>query len=197
MNDAERQVADWVRETAALQGRVAQACAGQVVAAAEVIVSAYQAGNKLLLCGNGGSAADCQHVATELLSRLSADFVRPALAAIALTTDTSFLTAFGNDYGFDGVFARQVEALGRPGDVLLGISTSGRSRNVREAVRVAHERGLRTVGLLGEGGPLSDEVELAIVVPERNTQHVQEAMLPLEHILCSLVERAVFEAPRR
>lgn len=196
MSDAERRVAGWVREAADLQGRVADSCSGQVVVAAEAIATALKAGNKLLLCGNGGSAADCQHVATELVSRLSADFTRPALAAIALTTDTSFLTAYGNDYGFEGVFARQVEGLGRPGDVLLAISTSGRSRNVREAVRVAHERGLRTVGMLGEGGPLSEEVEFAIVIPDRDTQHVQEAMLPLEHVLCSLVERSIFEERR-
>jgi len=196
VSEAERKVVDWVREIAALQDRVADACAGQVVVAAEAITEALRAGNKVLLCGNGGSAADCQHVATELVSRLSADFTRPALAAVALTTDTSFLTGYGNDHGFEGVFARQVEGLGRPGDVLVAISTSGRSRNVREAVRVAAERGLRTVGLLGEGGPLTEEVELAIVIPDRDTQHVQEAMLPLEHVLCSLVERSLFKEPR-
>ena len=193
MNTSEDKVAEWLREAAGVQLRSVDACAAQVSALADLIASAFLAGNKLLLCGNGGSAADCQHVATELVSRLSADFIRPALPAIALTTDTSFLTAFGNDYGFDGVFARQVEALGREGDVLLGISTSGSSKNVRQAIRVARGRGLRTAALVGEGGPLADEVEFAIVIPERNTQHVQEAMLPLEHILCSLVERAVFK----
>jgi D-sedoheptulose 7-phosphate isomerase len=193
MKLGEDKVTEWLRETAQVQLRSADACAAQVSVLADIIASAFVAGNKLLLCGNGGSAADCQHVATELVSRLSSDFIRPALPAIALTTDTSFLTAFGNDYGFDGVFARQVEALGRQGDVLLGISTSGRSENVRQAVRTGRERGLRTAALVGVGGPLADEVELAIVIPERNTQHVQEAMLPLEHILCSLVERAVYE----
>ena len=196
MSGAEDSVAGWIRASTAVQLRAAEVCAGQVVAAAAVMADAFKAGSKVLLCGNGGSAADCQHVAAELVSRLSADFERPALPAVALTTDTSFLTAFANDHGFEGVFARQVEALGRPGDVLLAISTSGRSGNVRNAVALARERGLRTVGLFGEGGPLSDEVDVAIVVPSRDTQHVQEAMLPLEHVLCWLVERLVFPEPR-
>ena len=197
MKDREAQVGEWLREAAALQGRTADECAAAVVRAADTIAGAYRAGGKLLLCGNGGSAADCQHVAAELVSRLSADFERPALAAIALTTDTSFLTAFGNDYGFEGVFARQVEALGRSGDVLLGISTSGSSENVCRAVAAARELGMTTIGLLGEGGRLTASVDVAIVVPDRNTQRVQEAMLPLEHALCALVERAVFGAPGR
>jgi D-sedoheptulose 7-phosphate isomerase len=193
VSEVPAQVAAWMEAAADLQRRVPAACGAQIAASVEVIATSMKSGGKLLLCGNGGSAADCQHVATELVSRLSRDFERPALAAVALTTDTSFLTAFGNDYGFEGVFARQVEALGRPGDVLLGISTSGHSKNVRRAVQVARERGLTTIGLVGEGGPLSDEVDIAIVIPDRDTQHVQEAMLPVEHLICGLVERAVFE----
>jgi D-sedoheptulose 7-phosphate isomerase len=122
--------------------------------------------------------------------------VRPALAAVALTTDTSFLTAYGNDNGFDGVFERQVEALGRPGDVLLAISTSGRSENIRRAVRVAKKIGMMTIGLMGEGGPLAEEVQVAVVIPDRDTQHVQEALLPVEHLICSLAERAMFGDPK-
>ena len=112
-------------------------CRGASPSAADVITEAFRSGGKLLLCGNGGSAADCQHMAAEFVSRLTKDFERPGLPAIALTTDTSFLTAYTNDCGFEGVFARQVQALGRPGDVLLGISTSGNSANVIQAVEVA------------------------------------------------------------
>jgi len=189
------EVARWLQDAADLQRKVSAVCGGQIVAAAEAIASALKGGNKLLLCGNGGSAADCQHVAAELVNRLSKQVERPPLAAVALTTDTSVLTAYANDYGFDGVFARQVEALGRPGDVLLAISTSGRSENVRRAVHKARQLGMVTVGLLGEGGPLTEQVDTAIVIPNGDTQHVQEAMLPVEHLICRLVERAVAGVP--
>lgn len=145
-----------------------------------------------MLCGNGGSAADCQHMAAELTCRLTADFERPALAAVALTTDTSFLTAYANDCGFEGVFERQVRALGRRGDVVLGISTSGGSKNVRRALTAARESGLVTIALVGEGGALQREADVAIVVPSRVTAHVQEAMLPIEHVICHAVERELF-----
>jgi D-sedoheptulose 7-phosphate isomerase len=145
-----------------------------------------------MICGNGGSAADCQHVAAELTVRLTKDFVRPGLAALALTTDTSFLTAYSNDFAFEGIFERQVQALGRPGDALWGISTSGNSENVRRAVRVAREGGITTIGLLGEGGPLAREVHHAIVIPCRVVTHVQEAMLAIEHVICHAVERELF-----
>jgi D-sedoheptulose 7-phosphate isomerase len=163
--------------------------------AADAVVKSLREGGKLLLCGNGGSAADCQHIATELVCRLSKQLDRPAIAALALTTDTSVLTAYSNDMGFDGVFARQVEAHGRTGDVLIGISTSGSSPNVLRAVQVARERGLTTVGLTGEGGRMADEVDYAVVVPDRNTQHVQESLLPLEHLLCELIESALYGPP--
>jgi phosphoheptose isomerase len=163
-----------------------------IAAAADALVRCFSAGNKLLLCGNGGSAADCQHVAAELVSRLTRDFERPGLPAIALTTDTSFLTAFANDVEFDGIFERQVRALGRPGDALLAISTSGGSANVLRAVHAAVELGMVTIGLSGDGGQLEDLVDHAVVVPSRETQHVQEALLPVEHALCHLVESALF-----
>jgi len=156
------------------------------------IAAAFRAGHKLLLCGNGGSAADCQHMATEFVSRLSRARDRRALPAIALTTDTSFLTAFANDEGFEGVFARQVEALGAAGDVLVAISTSGNSENVVRAVRAAKARGLVSIGLLGEGGVLTGLVDWAIVVPSRDTQRVQETLLPVEHVICELVEEELF-----
>ena len=143
----------YLRDSAETKRRAAEACTDSIVAAADLIVEAFRTGAKLLLCGNGGSAADCQHMATEFVSRFTKDFERPGLPAIALTTDSSFLTAYANDCGFDGIFERQVEALGRPGDVLIGISTSGNSPNVIRAVRRARAEGLRSVVLAWIPGP--------------------------------------------
>lgn len=168
-----------------------------VVAAAQEIATAFAAGRKVLLCGNGGSAADCQHMAAEFVTRLSAARERRALPAIALTTDTSTLTAQSNDYGFDSVFARQVEALGRPGDVLIAISTSGSSRNVVEAVRTSHRQGLRVIGLFGAGAPLAGEVDTPVLVSGRTQQSVQECFLVIEHAMCEVVEELLFGAPSR
>jgi D-sedoheptulose 7-phosphate isomerase len=182
----------YLQSSAEVQRRTAEVCADQVAAAAARIAETVSGGGTILLCGNGGSAADCQHVAAEFVSRLSADFVRPAIAAIALTTDTSFLTAYTNDFDFDGVFARQVEALGRTGDVLIGISTSGRSRNVLRAAETAKRKGLAVVVLMGESGELEKIADVAIKIPSRSTQHIQESMLSIEHIICHLVERQVF-----
>ncbi|HEX7253110.1 MAG TPA: SIS domain-containing protein [Thermoanaerobaculia bacterium] len=179
-------------ESAELKRRIAAEKASSILAAADRITSAFREGRKLLLCGNGGSAADCQHMATELVSRLDSRRDRPALPAIALTTDTSFLTAFSNDAGFEGVFQRQVEALGTAGDVLFAISTSGNSANVLRAVETAHRREMATIGLTGEGGKLAAAAGQAIVVPSRDTQRIQEAMLAIEHILCELVETSLF-----
>ena len=225
-------VANHLRESAAVKQRTIECCTASILAAAELIAESFKNGGKLLLCGNGGSAADCQHTAAEFTSRLSADFMRPGLPAIALTTDTSFLTAYANDFDFGGVFARQVQAIGKPGDVLIGISTSGRSRNVIRAFETAHAMGVKTVALTGAGtgerrgghrfeenwsppvgslascpqpasnatppGPPSvrrgmiDLADVAICVPSDNTQHIQEAHIAIEHIICHLVERAVF-----
>lgn len=185
---AERHLQD---ATAAHQ-LAARNCAASVVQAGCVIADAFAGGHKLLLCGNGGSAADCQHVAAEFVSRLRPDLERPALPALALTTDTSFLTAFANDCGYDGVFARQVQAFGRDGDVLLAISTSGRSANVVNAIEPARAAGVRTIGLSGEGGILRRKVDVAIVVPGRDTQLIQECMLSIEHALCEIVEESLF-----
>lgn len=186
------EIAAQLEESAELKRRVAAQAAPAILAAADRIISAFRTGHKLLLCGNGGSAADCQHMATELVSRLDSRRDRPALPAIALTTDTSFLTAFSNDSGFEGVFQRQVEALGSSGDVLLAISTSGNSANVLRAVETAGWRGMSTIALTGEGGKLAAMAGQAIVVPSGDTQRVQEAMLAIEHILCGLVETALF-----
>lgn len=170
----------------------ADACASQVCEAASAIAKSVSAGGKILLCGNGGSAADCQHMAAEFVSRLTADFVRPAIAAIALTTDTSFLTAYTNDIDFEGVFSRQVEALGKAGDVLIGISTSGRSRNVLRAATEARKRGMSVIILMGTDGPLAEIADVAIKVPSASTQHIQETHLAIEHVICHLVERQVY-----
>jgi len=178
--------------SAEVKRRIAETCLEEIVAAAEMIAQALRAGGKVMLCGNGGSAADCQHIAAEFMNVLHQDFQRPALAAIALTTDTSFLTANANDFGFEHIFERQVEALGRGGDVLIGISTSGNSRNVVRAVRLCRERGIKTIGLLGgNGGQLRHMVDLAIIVPSTNTQHIQEGHIAIGHILCALVEKAL------
>jgi phosphoheptose isomerase len=188
-------VRSYLAESAEIKRLTADACADAIATAAEVITDAFRSGGKLLICGNGGSAADCQHMAAEFVSRLTKDLERPGLPAIALTTDTSFLTAYANDCGFEGIFTRQVQALGRPGDVLIGISTSGNSPNVIRAVDLAHATGLRTVALTGSGGRLAKVADVAISVPSEDTQHIQETHLAIEHLLCMLVERALFGRP--
>jgi len=172
--------------------RVATEQADAIAAAAGLISRAFQQRHKLLLCGNGGSAADCQHMAAELVGRLSRDRMRPGLPAIALTTDSSFLTAHANDFGFDGVFARQIEAIGTAGDVLLAISTSGSSRNVVAAVRRACSGGLKIVTLTGEGGPVTEGADVAIRVPATDVQLIQQAHLAIEHLICELIEQTLY-----
>jgi len=192
MNHLHEVVRAHILGSAEVNSRVAEECTGDIAAAATLISQAFAAGGKMLLCGNGGSAADCQHLATEFVSRLSMDFSRPAIPAIALTTDTSFLTAYANDIDFDGIFDRQIEALGRPGDVLIGISTSGRSRNVLRAAQRARSRQMSVVVLMGRTGPLADLADVAIKVPSDLTQHIQESHLCIEHALCYIVERRLF-----
>lgn len=154
---------------------------------AEICHTALKAGNKVLLCGNGGSAADSQHLAAELVGRFQKE--RRSLAAIALTTDTSILTAVGNDYGYDQVFARQVEGLGRSGDVLIGISTSGNSGNVVKAVEMARSIGMHTIAFTGEGGgKMKDMCDLTLAIPSKVTARIQEMHILAGHIICELVE---------
>jgi D-sedoheptulose 7-phosphate isomerase len=172
--------------------RSVEECLPAVLDAVDVMTTSFRAGGKLMLCGNGGSAADCQHVAAELVSRLTMAYERPGLPALALTTDSSFLTAFTNDINFEDVFARQVQALGRPGDVLLGISTSGNSKNVVRAVEQACMQDIATIGLLGAGGVLATMVDVAIRVPSTTTMLIQQTHLSIEHALCDLVERELF-----
>ncbi len=184
-----------LKKSAEVKLRVAETCGGEILAGADAISECFRAGGKLLLCGNGGSAADCQHMAAELLSRLTLAFDRPGLPAIALTTDTSFLTAFANDSGFDGVFERQVQALGKPEDVLLAISTSGNSKKVVLAVQQANEIGMKSIGLLGSGGRLASLCNVVIAVQDDSTQFIQEAHLAIEHVICDLVEIELFDRP--
>lgn len=181
-----------IAESIKVKQAVLSCCRDDVMRASTLIADAFRRGNKLLLCGNGGSAADCQHVAAEFVSRLTKDFQRPALPAIALTTDSSFITAYANDCGYDGVFARQVEALGTAGDVLLGISTSGSSKNVVAAFKEASARKMESIALIGEGGVLKEAATVCISVPSKNTQHIQESHLAIEHVICEVVERSLF-----
>jgi D-sedoheptulose 7-phosphate isomerase len=168
--------------------------AAAVSEAAAAITRALQAGGQVLLFGNGGSAADAQHLAAEFVGRLRVD--RPGLAAVALTADSAILTAIGNDYSFEAVFSRQVEAIGRRGDVAIGITTSGRSRNVVEGLRAARRQGLVAIALTGEGGgQVRSEADLCISIPAPDTQRVQEGYMLVGHVLCELVE-ARFVEPR-
>lgn len=180
-------------ETARLLAAMAEdrALCAAVAAAADMVAASLRAGGKLLLCGNGGSAADAQHWAGELVSRFHYD--RPGLAAVALTTDTSILTAIGNDYGYERLFARQVEALGRAGDVLFALSTSGRSPNILAALAAARAGGIRTVGFTGaREGAMEPLCDLLIRVPHAETPRIQEGHEAIGHAICALVEATLF-----
>ncbi len=186
------QLAEAQRIVAAMRSDAA--LLGALEGAVQSCVRSLRAGGKLLLAGNGGSAADAQHIAGEFVSRFAYD--RPGLAAVALTTDTSILTAIGNDYGYELLFARQVRALGRAGDLLLGYSTSGRSPNVLRALEAARELGLVTVGFSGNrGGPMRELCDHLLEVPSADTPKVQEGHLVLGHVFCGLVEAAMFPRP--
>jgi len=170
-----------------LRKQVARDCGENIVDAAMLIARRVRSGGKLLLFGNGGSAADAQHLAAEFVGRFRIE--RQALPAVALTTDSSILTAVGNDYGFDQIFARQVQALGRPGDVAIGISTSGNSPNVNSAITQAAKQELKTIGLAGkDGGSLAKCVDISITVASTNVAMIQECHITIGHILCELVE---------
>src|SRR5438874_11073644 len=181
-----------LREAAELRPVVARDCSVAIFEAAGLITECLRAGGKLLLFGNGGSAADAQHLAAEFVGRFIGE--RRALPAIALTTDSSMLTAVGNDYGFERVFERQIEGLGRANDVAIGISTSGNSPNVIAAVRTAKKQGLKTIGLIGkDGGMLAKCVDTAITVCAVNTARIQECHIAIGHLFCELVELDLVE----
>ncbi|GAC1450615.1 MAG: D-sedoheptulose 7-phosphate isomerase [Ktedonobacteraceae bacterium] len=161
--------------------------APKIVTAAEYMIEVLRAGGKILICGNGGSAADAQHFAAELVGRFRR--ARPSWSAIALTVDASILTSLGNDFGFEQIFARQVQALGRPGDILVAISTSGRSKNVLAAVEVAATLDMKTIGLTGEGASLlGDMVNLHLPIPSANTAFIQHGHMAVIHVFCELIE---------
>ncbi len=191
--DAKKFFNDSLNESAETKLKIRDRLMNEVLSAVDLLVDCYKNGNKLLLCGNGGSAADSQHIAAELMIRLSHHIQRPALPAIALTTDSSNLTAGGNDIGFENVFARNVEGLGNKGDVLLAISTSGNSPNVIKAVDMAHQKGMKVIGFLGgSGGKLKPMVDIPIIIPSHNTQRIQEGHITVAHIICELVEYKLY-----
>jgi D-sedoheptulose 7-phosphate isomerase len=190
-HDAVARIRAVLEESARVKRDLARDAAAEIAQAAEWIAAAYRSGGKTLLFGNGGSASDAQHIAAEFTGRLSRD--RPALPAIALTANTSDLTAIGNDYGFEQVFARLIEAHGEEGDVAIAISTSGNSPNLLTAVDEARARRIRSIGLLGRGGgKLLDRVDLALVVPSDDTQRIQESHIAMAHAIAEVAELLLF-----
>jgi D-sedoheptulose 7-phosphate isomerase len=184
-----------LEESLKVKEQILSNCMDDILKISEAFISCIKNGNKLMFCGNGGSAADCQHIATEFMIRLSHDIKRPAIAALALTTDSSNLTAGGNDIGFDSIFARNVEGLGKTGDVLVGISTSGNSENIINAFLKAKEKKITTVGLLGEnGGKIISYCDYSVCVPSINVQRIQENHIFIGHLLCEITERAIYGA---
>ncbi len=191
MNATEQFIRQTIEDSINTKTLLLQKCMREIQEAGLELGRAIRAGGKILFCGNGGSAADSQHLAAELVGHLRRE--RRALAAIALTTDTSILTAVGNDYAFKDIFARQVQALGLPGDVLIGISTSGNSENVLVAAQTAQKQGLITIGLLGNGGgKIAPLVDHQVVVPSKDTQRIQECHILIGHIWMEMIEQELF-----
>jgi D-sedoheptulose 7-phosphate isomerase len=181
-----------------LKQRIATELADAVIRVVDACEASLRAGGKLMFCGNGGSAADAQHLATEMLIRLRPKSERPSIAALALTLDPAMLTACGNDYGYDRVFERPLRGLGRRGDVLFGITTSGRSTNVIRALQAAREMGIVTVGLLGgTGEPALTECDLALLVPDTETARIQECHISLGHAVLELLENRIIARPHQ
>ncbi len=193
MIDRSKFIRDSLEESAATKKAMLNLCFDDISRAVTVLRDALKKDNKVLFCGNGGSAADCQHLATEFTIRLNHDIKRRGLPAIALTTDTSALTAGGNDIGFENTFARLVDALGRDGDVLVAISTSGNSENILRAADKAREIGMYVIGFLGkDGGKLKQRCDLPIIIPSENTQRIQEGHITAGHIIAELVELELY-----
>jgi D-sedoheptulose 7-phosphate isomerase len=183
-----------LQESVDLKNQVKEKLSEKIIEVAHALAECIKDGGKILLCGNGGSAADAQHFAGELVVRLSSDYTRGALPAITLSSNDYVLTACANDFGFEQVFSRQIEALGKPEDVLLCISTSGNSPNLIEAVKKAKEKKMKTIGLLGkDGGRMAKLVDFSLVVPSQKTQRIQEAHITICHILTALIEKALFD----
>ena len=189
----ERMARTSLRETSSCIRRLEHLCAGDVAVAAEAAITCLQNGGTLYFCGNGGSAADAQHLASELAGRYLMD--RPSLSAVALTTNTSSLTAIGNDFGFAQVYSRQLEGVGKRGDVLIALSTSGGSDSVLRAVATARRLGMTVIGMTGaRGGRFAEQCDIALVTPSFATPRIQEGHIAMGHTLCELVERAMFGA---
>jgi D-sedoheptulose 7-phosphate isomerase len=167
-------------------------CSQEILDSATMIVDCFKNGGKVLICGNGGSAADSQHFAAEFVSSFSKNISRRSYPAIALTSDISIITAYANDFSFDGVFARQVESLGQNGDILIAITTSGSSKNCLIAVEQAKKQGLKTLALTKSGGEIANKVDISIQVPSNDTQHIQECHVISYHIIAGLVEELMF-----
>ena len=180
-----------LEDSASVKRKMMVSCVDSIVSAAELMIETIKSGAKILLCGNGGSAADSQHLAAELVSKLKLE--RSAIPAIALTTNTSTLTAIANDYDFSQIFVRQLEAFGRKNDLLIGISTSGNSEDVLKTVDYAHKNGLRTIVMTGgNGGDLAGKADVDIIVPSEDVQRIQEAHITVGHILCDILEQSIF-----
>lgn len=180
-----------LEDSASVKRKMMVSCVDSIVSAAKLMIGTIKSGAKILLCGNGGSAADSQHLAAELVSKLKLE--RSAIPAIALTTNTSTLTAVANDYDFSQIFVRQLEAFGKRNDLLIGISTSGNSEDVLKAVDYAHKNGLRTIVITGgNGGNLAGKGDVDIIVPSEDVQRIQEAHITVGHILCDILEQSIF-----
>lgn len=189
----EKFISDSLKESSETKLQILKHCSSDISRAIDLIISTFKNKKKILLCGNGGSAADAQHLATECVVRLSPKIQRRGLPAIALTTDTSNLTASANDIGYDNVFSRSIEALGNEGDVLIGITTSGNSESINRAFQKAREMKMITIGFLGrKGGKSKDLVDLAIIVPSNDTQRIQEGHITIGHIIFQEVEQEMF-----
>jgi D-sedoheptulose 7-phosphate isomerase len=191
--DKTKFIKDSLAESSEVKLKIEKECMNDILSAVTVLTNSLKKGNKLLLCGNGGSAADCQHIATEFVIRLSHEIDRPAIPAIALTTDTSNLTAGGNDIGFENVFARSIQGLGKTEDVLFAISTSGNSKNIIKAIEAAKEKGMKIIGFLGgNGGKIKSLADVPIIIPSFNVQRIQEGHITVGHIICELVENELY-----
>ncbi|MDD5382044.1 MAG: D-sedoheptulose 7-phosphate isomerase [Candidatus Margulisbacteria bacterium] len=180
-----------LKESIEVKNQVIKKICPQIEQAAKAMTEALKKGNKVLFFGNGGSAADAQHLTAELIGRYKKD--RRSLPAVALSTDTSTLTSLANDYGFETIFAKQIEGLAQKGDIAFGISTSGNSRNILEGLEKAREQGCKTIGLLGcDGGRIAEVSDIAIIVPCKSTPRIQESHITIGHIICGLIEQEIF-----
>ena len=193
LQDFSRHIENHIQESISAVSLVRSELIKDIYTAANIIIDTFKSGHKILIAGNGGSAADAQHIAAEFTIRLNAEIERPSLPAVALSTDTSALTAAGNDFGFNHIFKRQLEGLAQPGDCFMAISTSGNSQNLIDALQIAREKNIRTIALLGkDGGVMKELAEVPIIVRANNTMHVQEAHICIYHLICDLVERSMY-----